>query len=55
MTTHLLRSLVLTTVLALLFQVSGAAPPTDVLTVNPTDTRVEGIDVDATTIPGCST
>src|SRR4029453_3691643 len=47
MTSHLRRSLVLTTLLAL---VLGAAAPVG-LADNPTDTRVAGIDVDATTIP----
>ena len=49
MSSRLRRSLVLTTLLALLLGVSGAAarpaPP------NPPNTKVAGIDVDATTIP----
>ncbi len=44
MSSRLRRSLVLTALLALLFGVSGAAAA-------PTDTTVNGIDVDATTIP----
>jgi amidase len=44
------RSLVLATLLALLLGVSGAAAPIG-LAAAPTDTRVAGIDVDATTIP----
>ena len=50
MTTRLRRSLVLTTHLALVLAVSGAAAPIG-LARSPTDTRVAGIDVDATTIP----
>jgi amidase len=50
MNTLLRRSLVLTTLLAAVLGVSGAAPPI-ALAANPTDTRVAGIDVDATTIP----
>ncbi|HET7203334.1 MAG TPA: amidase [Steroidobacteraceae bacterium] len=50
MTTRLLRSLVLTTLLALVLGQSYAAPPSG-FAPNPTDTRVAGIDVDATTIP----
>jgi amidase len=45
------RSLVVTTLSALVFGVSGAAPSGDNLAGSPTDTRVAGIDVDATTIP----
>src|SRR5687768_6880295 len=44
MSSRLRRSLVLTTLLALLLGASGAA-------AKPPDTRVAGIDVDATTIP----
>ena len=44
------RSLVLTTLLALLLGVTGAAAPIG-LAANPTNTKVAGIDVDATTIP----
>ena len=44
------RRLVLLSLLALLLGVSGAAAPTG-LAANPPDTRVAGIDVDATTIP----
>jgi amidase len=50
MTSHLRRSLVLTTRVALVLVVSGAAAPIG-LARSPTDTRVAGIDVDATTIP----
>jgi len=50
MTTRLRRSLVLTIHLVLVLVVSGAAVPVG-LAANPTDTRVAGIDVDATTIP----
>jgi amidase len=48
MSRRLRRSLVLTTLLALLLGVSGAA-------AGPTDTTVNGIDVDATTIPELQT
>src|SRR5688572_22855694 len=44
------RSLVLTTLLTLVLGVSGAAAPI-ALARSPTDTRVAGIDIDATTIP----
>src|ERR1700704_6473036 len=44
------RSFVLTTLLALLLGVSGAAALTG-LAANPPNTKVAGIDVDATTIP----
>ena len=44
------RSLVLAALLALLLGVSGAAAPVG-FAANPTNTRVAGIDVDATTIP----
>jgi amidase len=50
MSSRLRRSLVLTTLLALLVAVSGAAAPTGVA-ANPPNTKVSGIDVDATTIP----
>ena len=50
MNSRLRRSLVLTTHLALLLGVSGAAAPIG-LARSPTDTRVAGIDIDATTIP----
>ena len=50
MSSRLRRSLVLTTLLALLLGVSGAAARTG-LAANPPDTKVAGIDVDATTIP----
>ena len=56
MSSRLRRSLVLTTLLALLLGVSGslgvsgAAAPIG-LAANPPDTNVAGIDVDATTIP----
>jgi amidase len=50
MRSRLRRSLVLTTLLALLAGVSGAAAPIG-LAANPPNTKVAGIDVDATTIP----
>src|SRR6476659_5216349 len=50
MNSHLRRSLLLTTLLALLLGLSAAAAPSG-LAANPTNTRVAGIDVDATTIP----
>jgi amidase len=50
MRTRLRRSLVLTTLVALLLGVSGAAAVTG-LAANPPNTKVSGIDVDATTIP----
>ena len=50
MSSRLRRSLVLTTLLALLLGVSGTAPLTS-LAANPPNTKVSGIDVDATTIP----
>ena len=50
MSSRIRRSLVLATTLALLLGVSGAAAPIG-LAANPTNTRVAGIDVDATTIP----
>lgn len=50
MTTLFRRSLVLTTHLLLVLVVSGAAAPVG-LAARPADTRVAGIDVDATTIP----
>jgi len=50
MSSRLRRSLVLTTLLALLLAVSGAAAPTGAA-ANPPNTKVSGIDVDATTIP----
>jgi len=50
MASRLRRTLLLTSLLALLPVMSGAAPPVG-LRGNPTDTRVAGIDVDATTIP----
>jgi amidase len=55
MSSRFRRSLVLTTLLALLLAVSGAAPTVAAapigLAANPTNTKVAGIDVDATTIP----
>ena len=53
MRSRLRHSLVLTILVALVLGVSGtAAPPPPIgLLVNPTDTKVAGIDVDATTIP----
>ncbi len=50
MSSRLRRSLVLTTLLALFLGVAGAAAPIG-LAAKPPDTRVAGIDVDATTIP----
>jgi amidase len=50
MSSRLRRSLVLTTLLALLLAVSGAAATTGAA-ANPPNTKVSGIDVDATTIP----
>ncbi len=50
MSSRLRRSLVLTTLLALLLGVSGAAALIG-LAANPPNTKVAGIDVDATTIP----
>jgi amidase len=50
MSSRLRRSLVLTTLLALLLAMSGAAALIG-LAANPTKTKVAGIDVDATTIP----
>src|SRR5436190_4583540 len=50
MSSRLRRSLVLTTLLAVLLGVSGAAAPIG-LAANPPNTKVAGIDVDATTIP----
>jgi Asp-tRNA(Asn)/Glu-tRNA(Gln) amidotransferase A subunit family amidase len=50
MSSRLRRSLFLTTVLALLLGVYGAAAPVG-LAANPPNTKVSGIDVDATTIP----
>ncbi len=49
MSSRLRRSLVLTTLFALLLGVSGATPVG--LAANPPNTKVAGIDVDATTIP----
>src|SRR5439155_3826557 len=50
MSSRLRRSLRLTTLLALLLAVSGASALTG-LAANPPNTKVSGIDVDATTIP----
>src|SRR5438093_10269996 len=50
MSSRLRCSLVLTTLLALSLAVSGAATPT-AAAANPPNTKVSGIDVDATTIP----
>src|SRR6188474_610903 len=50
MNSSLRRSLVLTTLLTLVLGVSGAAAPI-ALARSPTDARVAGIDIDATTIP----
>jgi amidase len=54
MSSRLRRSLVLTILLALLLGASGAAAPPG-LAATPTDTTVNGIDVDATTIPELQT
>ena len=50
MSSRVRRSLVLTTLLALLLGVSGAAAPFG-LAANPTNTKVGGINIDQTTIP----
>jgi len=50
MSSRLRRSLVLTTLIAFFVGVSGAAAPVG-LAANPPNTKVAGIDVDATTIP----
>src|SRR5262245_3270870 len=50
MTSHLRRSLVLTTRVALVLAASSAAAPIGHAR-SPTDTRVAGVDIDATTIP----
>src|SRR6266571_8703855 len=50
MNSRLRRSLVLTTLLTVFVGVSGAAAPVG-RAANPTNTKVAGIDVDATTIP----
>ena len=50
MTRHLRRSLVLSSRVALVLAICGAAAPIG-LARSPTDTRVAGIDIDATTIP----
>jgi amidase len=50
MTSHLRQSLIFATHLALVLAVSGVAAPIG-LARSPADTRVAGIDVDATTIP----
>ena len=50
MSSRLRRSLVLTTLLALLLGLSGAAALIG-LAANPPNTKVAGIDVDETTIP----
>ena len=55
MRSRLRRSLVLTTLLALLLGVSGAAAPTGLAAKPPPNTKVAGIDVDATTIPELQT
>ena len=52
---RLRHSLVLTTLLALLLGVSGAAAPTGLAAKPPPNTTVAGIDVDATTIPELQT
>jgi amidase len=51
MSSRLRRSLLLTTLVALLVGVSGPAAAPVGLAANPPDTRVAGIDVDTTTIP----
>jgi amidase len=50
MSSRLRRSLVLTTLVALVLGISGAAAVTS-LAANPPNTKIAGIDVDATTIP----
>jgi amidase len=50
MSSRLRRSLLLTTLLALVLAIAGAAAPPSP-PGNPTNTKVAGIDVDATTIP----
>jgi amidase len=50
MSSRLRRSLLVTTLLALLLGVCGAAAPTG-FAANPPNTKAAGIDVDATTIP----
>ena len=52
---RLRHSLLLTTLLALLLGVSGAAAPTGLAAKPPPNTTVAGIDVDATTIPQLQT
>lgn len=51
MSSRLRRSLLLTTVFALFLGISGAATTPVGLAANPPNTKVSGIDVDATTIP----
>ena len=51
MSSHLRHSLVLTTLLAFLLGVSGATAAPTGLAAKPPDTKVAGIDIDATTIP----
>ena len=57
MRSRLRRSLFMTTLVALVLGVSGAAAPPPPITFpsNPTNTKVAGIDVDATTIPELQT
>jgi len=51
MSRRLRRSFLLTTLLAILLAVCGAAAPTGLAAKPPPNTKVSGIDVDATTIP----
>ena len=51
MTSRIRRSLLLTTLVALLAGVTGAAAPSGLAANPPPHTKVSGIDVDATTIP----
>jgi amidase len=51
MSSRLRRSIVRTTLLALVLAVSGAAALTGLAASPPSDAKVDGIDVDATTIP----
>lgn len=51
MRTVVRRALVLATLLAMLLGISGAAAPGVLASSDPTNTRVAGINVDATTIP----
>src|SRR5690349_16888910 len=55
MSRRLRRSFLLTTLLALLLAVCGTAAPTGLAAKPPPNTKVSGIDVDATTIPQLET